>query len=318
MSGCGAGGRGTHGTGLVRLARRPALQRVTEQAYGATTQRFIRLADGMRPAKSPMQTINKRAELPSMNKKLAVLVSTLATSGALMAQANAPAPDYTLSFNVGAVTDYRYRGLSQTARRPALQGGADFVHKSGFYVGTWASTIRWIKDTPPADRGSLEVDLYAGYKGAFSDALGYDVGGLYYWYPRNNYDRVTGENANTFELYGALTFGPATLKYSHSLTDLFGAANSENSGYLDLSAGFDTGWNGVTITPHVGYQRIRNTGHYVDYSLTAAKDFDGLVLSLAFVGTNFEHRFGFPSTLPGSGGRDLGGNTLVLGLKKNF
>ncbi|HEX2547988.1 MAG TPA: TorF family putative porin [Ramlibacter sp.] len=253
--------------------------------------------------------------------KLVVLLSSLVVSGAALAQTKAPEPDYTLSYNIGAVTDYRYRGISQTALRPALQGGADYAHKSGFYAGTWSSTIRWIKDTPPTDRGSVEVDLYAGYKGSIGavDGLGFDVGGLYYWYVNNNLKRATGENANTFELYGALTYGPATLKYSHALTTLFGTPNSENSGYLDLSATFETGMWGITLTPHVGRQWIRNTGHYTDYSLTAGKDLgDGLVVSLAVVGTNFEDRFGFPYTLVGSGSRDLGKTGLVLGVKKTF
>jgi uncharacterized protein (TIGR02001 family) len=235
-----------------------------------------------------------------------------------MAQTKAPEPDYTLSYNIGAVTDYRYRGISQSARKPALQGGVDFAHKSGFYLGTWASTIRWIKDTPPADKGSVEVDLYGGYKGAINDKLSYDVGGLYYWYVDNNYKLATGENANTFELYGALTYGPATVKYSHSLTNLFGTPDSKNSGYLDLSATFDTGVYGISLTPHVGRQWIRDFGHYTDYSLTAAKDFDGLVVSLAVVGTNWKDRFDAPYTLPGSGTKDLGKAGLVLGVKKNF
>jgi uncharacterized protein (TIGR02001 family) len=256
-----------------------------------------------------------------MKTKLAVLLSTLAASGALMAQTKAPEPDYTLSYNIGAVTDYRYRGISQSARRPALQGGIDYTGKSGLYLGTWASTIRWIKDTPPADKGSVEVDLYGGYKGSIAsvDGLGFDVGGLYYWYVDNNYKRATGENANTFELYGGLSYGPATLKYSHSLTNLFGTPNSENSGYLDLSATFDTGFWGISLTPHVGRQWIRNFGHYTDYSLTAAKDVaEGLVVSVAVVGTNFKDRFGAPYTLPGSGTRDLGKAGLVLGVKKTF
>jgi uncharacterized protein (TIGR02001 family) len=253
-----------------------------------------------------------------MKLKLVVLLSTLAASGALMAQTKAPEPDYTLSYNIGVVTDYRYRGLSQSGRKPALQFGADFAHKSGFYLGTWGSTIRWIKDTAPGLKGPVELDIYGGYKGKINDDFSYDVGGLYYWYIDNNYKNVSGENANTFELYGAVSYGPATLKYSHALTPLFGTANSENSGYLDLSATFETGWNGVSITPHIGYQRIRNTGHYLDYSVTAAKDWDGLVLSLAVVGSNFEHRFGSPFQLPGSGTRDLGGTTLVVGLKKTF
>lgn len=253
-----------------------------------------------------------------MRSKALVLLSSLVLSGAALAQAPAQ-PDYTLSFNAGAVTDYRYRGISQSARRPALQGGIDFAHKSGFYLGSWASTIEWIKDTPPASRGSLEVDLYGGFKGALPVAgLGFDVGVLQYWYPRNNYELATGEDADTTEVYGALSWGPATAKYSHSVTDLFGTANSEGSGYLDLSATFDLG-NGFSVVPHIGWQRIENFGTYRDYSLTLAKDVgNGLVLSGAVVGTNWDDRFGVPYTLPGSGTRDLGKAGLVLGLKYSF
>src|SRR6476620_2710499 len=90
----------------------------------------------------------KRTEHLVKKLKLVVLLSSLAASGVVMAQATAPKapePDYTLAYNVGAVTDYRYRGISQSRERPALQGGIDFTHKSGFYLGTWASTIQWIK-----------------------------------------------------------------------------------------------------------------------------------------------------------------------------
>ena len=246
-----------------------------------------------------------------------MVLAALAVSGAAFAQTKAAEPDYTLSYNVGVVSDYRYRGISQTARKPALQGGADFAHKSGFYVGTWASTIRWIKDTPPADRGSVEVDIYGGYKRAINDTFSFDVGGLQYWYVNNNYKNATGTNANTFELYGAISAGPATLKYSHALTDLFGTPNSEGSGYLDLSATFDLG-NGFSVVPHVGAQKIKNFGTYVDYSVTGNKDFDGMVLSLGVVGTNWKDHFGFPYTLPGSGTKDLGKAGVVVGLKKTF
>lgn len=251
-------------------------------------------------------------------KKL-VLVA-LATSGAAFAQTKAPEPDYTLSYNVGVVSDYRYRGISQSARKPALQGGIDFAHKNGFYLGTWGSTIRWIKDSsvPGASaKGPVEVDLYGGYKGTINDTFSYDVGGLYYWYVNNKYKNITGENANTFELYGALTAGPATLKYSNSTTNLFGTPNSKNSGYLDLSASFDVG-NGFAIVPHVGHQRIKNFGGYTDYSLAVTKEIEGFVLSAAAVGTNWKSHFGFPYTLPGSGTKDLGKAALVVGVKKNF
>lgn len=252
-----------------------------------------------------------------MQLKATVLLSSLVLSGAALAQTAAAQPDYTLSYNVGAVSDYRYRGISQTARRPALQGGIDWAHTSGFYLGTWASTIQWIKDTPPATRGSVELDLYGGYKGT-AGSLGYDVGFLQYWYPRNNYDLATGEKADTTEVYGGLTFGPATVKYSHALTDLFGTPDSDGSGYLDLAATFDLG-NGFSVVPHVGWQKIKNFGTYRDYSVTLAKDFGGgLVASGALVGTNWDDRFGFPYTLPGSGTRDLGKAGLVVGVKYSF
>lgn len=246
-----------------------------------------------------------------------MVLAALAVSGAAFAQTKAPEPDYTLSYNVGVVSDYRYRGLSQSARKPALQGGVDFAHKSGFYLGAWGSTIRWIKDTAPGLKGSVEVDLYGGYKGSINDTFSFDVGGLEYWYVDNNYKNATGENANTFELYGALSAGPATVKYSHSLTPLFGAANSKNSGYLDLSATFDVG-NGFSVVPHIGWQKIRRFGTYMDYSVTVAKEFSGLILSAGVVGTNWKSRFGSPATLPGSGTKDLGKAGLVLGLKKTF
>ncbi|MBL0421315.1 hypothetical protein JI739_13225 [Ramlibacter sp. AW1] len=247
----------------------------------------------------------------------AFFLSTLVLSGTAFAQAAPATSPYEISYNVGAVSDYRYRGISQTARKPALQGGVDFAHSSGVYVGLWASTIRWIRDSGPDLDGRVEVDIYGGYKGALTDAISYDVGGLQYWYPRNDYDRV-GVNANTFELYGALTAGPATLKYSHALTELFGTPGSENSGYLDLSASFDVG-NGFSVVPHIGWQKIRTVGTYRDYSLTLAKDFgEGLAATVAVVGTNWDDRFGAPYQLPGSGGRDLAKAGLVVGVKKTF
>ena len=253
-----------------------------------------------------------------MSSKIVKVIglSALALSSAVFAQTKAPEPDYTLSYNAGVVTEYRYRGISQSGKKPALQGGVDFAHKDGAYLGLWASTISWIKDSGPGLKGPVEADIYGGYKGAINDTFSYDVGGLQYWYVNNNYKNVAS-NANTFELYGALTAGPVTAKYSRSLTDLFGTLNSKGSGYLDLSATFDLG-NGLSVVPHVGRQTIKNFGNYTDYSLALNKDIDGLVLSATLLGTNWKNKFGTAFTLPGSGSKDLAGNTVVLGIKKNF
>lgn len=266
---------------------------------------------------------------------LAALLS-VTTAGAF-AQAKAPEPDYTLSFNVGVTTDYRYRGISQSRLKPAVQGGADFAHKSGLYAGVWGSSIQWIKDDgrkAGVNSGSsnLEIDLYGGYKGSISDAVGFDVGVLHYAYPSNKYVRVSGTSANTTEVYGALTFGPVTAKYSRSTSNLFGFAapglSSKGSHYLDLSASFDLG-GGWSIAPHVGHQKVKNfsPASYTDYSLAVNKDLgNGLVVTGAFVGTDAgKDATGTPIyPAPDSTGaasarsKDNGRNGLVLSVKYSF
>jgi uncharacterized protein (TIGR02001 family) len=244
-----------------------------------------------------------------LNKTQTMVLAALALfSGVALAQAKAPEPDYTLSYNVGVVTDYRYRGISQSRLRPALQGGADFAHKSGFYLGTWASTIKWIKDA--GGDGPVEIDLYGGYKGT-AGAFGYDVGVLRYQYPSHD----LAVSPNTTEIYGAGTFGPATLKYSHAVTNLFGFSNSKNSYYLDASASFDVG-NGYSIVPHIGYQKVKNNGafSYTDYSVTLGKDFgNGLSASGAIVATDADDALYVTPA-----GKFTGKTGLVLGLKYSF
>lgn len=250
---------------------------------------------------------------------IATLLSVVAVGA--FAQAKAPEPDYTLSFNVGGFTDYRYRGISQTRYKPAVQGGLDFAHKSGFYAGAWASNIKWIKDNGVS--GGIEVDLYGGYKGEITKDIAFDIGALQYAYVGNDLKK-TGiyADANTTELYGAVTMGPVTAKYSHALTRLFGSYGSKGAGYFDLSANFDVG-NGLTVTPHIGYQSVGSTAKkiygadlsYADYSLTVAKDFgNGLVGSIAVVGTDASKVF-YTSA---ANGKFLGKTSAVVGLKYSF
>ena len=112
-----------------------------------------------------------------------------------------------------------------------------------------------------------------------------------------------------------VTAGPATLKYSHAVTDTFANLDSKNSFYLDLSAGFDVG-GGVMVTPHVGHQKIKGPNAsactYTDYSVSVSKDFSGLVPSLMVVDTNAK------SGCYTVNGKDLGKAAVVLGLKYNF
>jgi uncharacterized protein (TIGR02001 family) len=240
-----------------------------------------------------------------------LLAALTLTGAASFAQSNPPAapePDYTLSYNVGVVTDYRYRGISQSRLKPAVQGGIDFAHKSGFYLGTWLSSIKWIKDA--GGDASFEWDIYGGYKGT-AGPIGYDVGVLRYQYPSAN----LAVSPNTTEVYIAGTYGPATLKYSHSLTDTFGFFDSKGSGYLDLSGNFDLG-SGWSVTPHVGHQKIKNTSaaSYTDYSVTLGKDFgNGFSGSAMLVATDADKTmYVTPS------GKFTGKTGLVLGVKYSF
>ena len=253
-----------------------------------------------------------------MNLKSKLLLALLATSSAAFAQTAPAAPEVT--YNVGAVSQYRYRGIAQTKGDPALQGGVDYANANGFYLGAWGSTIKWIKDVAPANsteaKGPVELDLYGGYK--FEAAgLAYDVGYLRYEYVGNTLKDAGYVNANTDEVYGAVTAGPATLKYSYAFSDLFGNPNSKGSTYLDLSATFDLG-NGYSLVPHVGRQMVKNLPgiSYNDIALTLNKDLgDGLTASVAAIATN-GNSTNFKSSY--TSGYDVSKSTLVVGVKYSF
>ncbi len=255
----------------------------------------------------------KKIVLPSL-----IALALVSISG--LAQSQTAEPASSLSFNVGATSDYRYRGLSQSRLQPALQGGVDYADKSGFYVGAWGSTIKFIKDTgstfnTSGVKGSTELDLYAGFKASVGD-VAYDVGVLRYQYMGNNLQIVDGyANANTTEIYGAATVGVVTAKYSHSLTNVFGTPDSKNSYYFDLSAAIDLG-NGFTLVPHIGHQMVNNKtvlGTYTDYALTLSKDLgNGLTASVAVVGTDADQEFYKLN------GKFNGKNGVTVGLKYAF
>jgi uncharacterized protein (TIGR02001 family) len=224
-----------------------------------------------------------------------------------LAHADEPKPEHQVSYNVSVVSDYRYRGISQTRVDPALQGGADYVHNpSGFYAGTWLSTIRWTKDA--GGSGGAEWDLYGGKKGQITDDLGYDAGGLYYWYPSNG----LRPNANTFELYGQLSYGPAYVKYSNSTTNLFGVSNSKNSGYLDIGASVELP-QGFVLVLHAGRQNVRHNDAltYNDYKLGVTRDLAGFTVGLAYVKAS-THAYLSPT------GKNLGKSGAVLSVTKTF
>lgn len=203
------------------------------------------------------------------------------TAGAADAPVASP-----ITANVTLASEYVYRGISQTREKLALQGGFDYAHSSGLYVGTWGSNISWITDIEPAATSNLELDVYAGYKGSINSDISYDVGVLHYDYPGSYPAGFT--SADTDELYVAGSYKMFTLKYSHSISNLFGYANSKNSSYLDASANFEV-MSGLTLGLHAGHQKIKNSSDfdYTDYKVSLTKDFGGgLSVSGAYIDTN--------------------------------
>ena len=256
--------------------------------------------------------MNLSKSLASSALALGLLANTAAHS-----QSAAPAPDFTLAYNIGGTTDYRFRGISQSSFKPAVQGGIDFSHKSGAYAGVWASNVNWIKDYIGATDGSLEVDFFGGYKGELAKDLGFDLGVIAYVYPSNTAAAKTAD-ANTNEIYAALTYGPVTAKYSRSLGNFVANPNSAASQYLEVAASFDVG-NGFSITPHLGRQTIPNqtpTGDYTDYALTVNKDLgNGLSASLTLLGTDAKSDSFYADKV---GNSNLGKSGLLVGLKYSF
>lgn len=236
----------------------------------------------------------------------ALLLTTLvcAAAPALAADAPAaaaPAPDFALTANVGLYSQYVFRGIAQSGEKPAVQGGMDLTHTSGFYAGFWGSNVSWLEDYQGYSTGSLELDLYGGYRNTIGDTgLSYDVGALRYQYPGSRPAGIA--NANTTELYGSLGWKWFTLKYSQSVgAETFGFANSRNTSYIDLSAALPVADTGLTLGAHYGKQHYKgdvggvsnDQFSYEDWKVSATYDLGKLsavtantTVGIAYTDTN--------------------------------
>ncbi len=244
-----------------------------------------------------------------------IYFAVLAFFSSSHAFAESSKPDHETTFNAGVTSDYRFRGISQTRLQPAMQGGADYVdHPTGIYVGAWLSTIKWARDA--GGGGEFEADLYAGKRGEIVKGVSYDAGVLRYLYPSSGLARVPGfADANTTELYGQVGYGPAYIKYSRAVSNLFGFVDSKNSAYFDIGANFEAG-AGLVINLHAGRQNVRNSpaASYADWKFGVVKDFGGVSGALALIGTNAgDVAYASPAS-----GKFLGKTTLQLSLSTTF
>ena len=293
----------------------------------------------------------------SQFKAITLLISmsfTALSATPVVAAEAAPTPTHTFTANVGLYSQYVFRGLTQTNRDPALQGGFDYAHASGFYLGTWASNISWLKENATTNAGtagtyrsggSLEIDLYGGYKGTIGD-FGYDVGLLQYYYPgdvNSPYNK-----ANTLEAYVAGSWKWLSLKYSHSLNNkTFGVADSSGTNYLDFSASVPLGETGLTLGAHYGIQtyhgrdplNINSASNdalysYDDYKISltydlgkASKVFENVTLGVAYTDTNSANVCGYGAfnqtgntngSCPGIFPKDIAKGTGTVWISKTF
>ncbi|MBV8636120.1 MAG: hypothetical protein JO002_16625 [Burkholderiaceae bacterium] len=242
-------------------------------------------------------------------KKIILATALLSVFSAGSAFAEESKPDNEVTYNASIVSDYRYRGISQTRLEPAVQGGADYTNNpTGLYAGTWLSTIKWIADA--GGSGDVEWDIYAGKRGDITKDVSYDVGVLSYVYPSNHLH----PSADTTEIYGQLSYGPVYAKYSYAVTNLFGNADSKGSGYFDIGGNFDV-TNGYTINVHVGHQTVANSSNlsYTDWKLGVTKDFGVVTGALAVIGTDTSNYIG-----PAPDYKNLGKTSLVLSISKTF
>jgi uncharacterized protein (TIGR02001 family) len=247
-------------------------------------------------------------------------ITGLTTASAFAADA-APTPEHSLTGNVGLFSQYIYRGITQTNEKPALQGGFDYAHSSGLYAGIWGSNVSWISDPGNGVSASLELDTYFGYKNSFAEDFSYDVGFLRYNYPGSYPAGFT--KPDTDEIYGQLGYKWFTLKYSHSLGDTFGIANSKNTNYLDLSANFEVA-DKLTLGLHAGKQTFKgdfapsvsndSLFTYNDYKVSLTKDIGGYMVGAAYTNTNAKDEGYFiPAT-----GKNNGRSQFVVSVSKSF
>ena len=276
-----------------------------------------------------------------MNKNLK-LIALVATVFAVQAQAQteapaaAAAPESTLTSNVNLVSDYRFRGISQTWHLPAVQGGIDYSHVSGFYLGTWASNV---SGNSYNNGAGLELDLYGGYKFSVAQDLTLDFGALAYVYPGARLNSAPGlatdKKYDNLDLYAALTMGAFNAKLSIVATDYFGLnsstasyayfnslaadGGSKGSTYLDLNYRFDLG-GGVNLDTHLGHLAVRHYGDlsYTDVKLGVSKEFSGFTVGAALVATDAKKAFYQAANAAGNDAKRIGGATVVLSVGRSF
>jgi uncharacterized protein (TIGR02001 family) len=264
----------------------------------------------------------------------AAVATAFAVPTLVAAQTPAPAPTPAVTGNISIVSDYRFRGITQTFEKPAIQGGIDYANaQNGLYLGNWNSNVSQGAGFPG---GNIEMDFYGGWKKAFGD-LGLDVGFIYYYYPgtdsapglvgaptNNRTGAVASGKVDNKEIYIGGTWKFLSLKFFDSIDDYFAVPGTKNTYYLDLSGNYDLG-SGWGVVGHIGHLNLKdvNDGSYTDWKLGVTKDLSGWVLGATYVDTNAKGDCGsgqfycFLNT-SGTETKNAGKSTVVLSVSKTF
>jgi len=260
-----------------------------------------------------------------MRKSLLMIavLGAISASTTVFAEEAAPAaetPAYTLTYNVGLYSSYQFRGLTQTGGRAALQGGVDWTHSTGFFLGAWASNVSWLQDANAYERSSLEVDLYGGYRSTIPGTeIGYDLTLLQYLYPG---DRQSGfASANTLEGAVGLTYKWLGAKYWYIFTDgAYGLRDARGTDYIDLNANIPIMETGITLNLHVGRQEFQydpsgsDVASYNDYKIGATKTWaNGVAFGGYYTDTNAKKSF-----YTDASGQYLGSDRVTVFVSKTF
>lgn len=229
-----------------------------------------------------MKHLTKSAMLTAL-LATAVITMPAAYAEEATAQANAePASPHSLSSNIGFFTDYTFRGISYGREHGAVQGGIDYAHSSGFYLGVWGTNV----NKEALYGNTVELDVYGGYVHSFTDQLSLNVGFLQFFYPDSNHPGAgtanKGGSPNTTELSAALTYQYFTLKQSYAVSNFFGInnkyggnGNSRGSGYTELNVNYPLPVADINLALHVGHQTVHNysDSNYTDWLIGINKDF---------------------------------------------
>ena len=263
--------------------------------------------------------------------------------------AAAPAPTWTFPSSISLVSDYIWRGQSQTWGNPAVQAGIEADHVSGAYVGFWGSNVssNWLPNA------NVEMDFSAGFRNTFATDFKYDVGGVYIYYPDGDFAKAayaadlgyTKSKLNSLELYGSLGWKWFTVKAGYMPTKFYGwntnnsspntnpasfngdthagvTGNTNGSYYYMASASYDVpAVAGLNVAGEIGRQTIADsTGlDWTWYKLGVTKTFaDTWAVNAFYTATTGSNAYQGFSSFANATTSNVDTSKVVVGITKSF